>query len=289
MERRGRLLTLSPSSRPVARLFRKSRRGPLPTHSMVPTSRHDSLLRAVRIALLSAACCCSRSPPDLDDQTAVSNTRPEPTDTDVSGDPSPRDWVVAHGRMAFLLRGVEPQTIRGDTRRASGRWSVDVSDLTKTRGSIELDLDALETTSFEDVTADRAQTLEVRRRFAQLREDDTHPSAARWSIRSVSKATPQSLSGRKATQRTARLHVEAELSLNGQRTRHHTELELTVAFSGDVAQSFHLRTVEDLVVPLDALQLSTSAHNMPPEPRARVAEMSIEAAARALHDENDLR
>ncbi len=192
-------------------------------------------------------------------------------------------WVVVQSRTAFLARR-EPRTIRGSFSQSRGTLELDVSDLLKTRGKLLIDLRSLETTTFDDVAKDRAQTAELLTRLglepgtllpkpspkqvsapavlvpgpsiAKPARAADENRFAQLTIRDVQKASPLNLQQLSGALRKARLSATADLSLHGRVSQHRIELEVTVAFAEQEPKTLALRTVQDVPVALSQHGLS---------------------------------
>jgi hypothetical protein len=182
--------------------------------------------------LASAACRRRESPPEK----PLAPTRAE--------------WRVERGTAPFLIRG-KLLTLRGMADRVEGRLEIDVADLTRTRGTISVDLASIAMTTFVDADQNRRQTEDAKRWL----EIDEGSRWARFTVREISSAEPRDLTSTPGSVRKTRVHALGELSLHGSARPMEATLEASVSFEGAAPRYALVRTVDDLHVDLAAFEI----------------------------------
>ena len=172
--------------------------------------------------------------------------------------------VAAVGRVDYTLKSSNIEfelparrgTPRGRVRDARGTLSVDFSDLTRSRGSLEIDLASLELRADSSTAADAESTaralswLELGAEVApDLRETGRF---ATFKLRGLSSsATPRS-AGNRPGGRRSEWSVEGDLSLHGVRAPETVEISLDLGEEPDAqSQEFVIRSRKPLVVSLN--------------------------------------
>jgi hypothetical protein len=168
-------------------------------------------------------------------------------------------WTVVQLRVSFLMRG-KLETSRGSLSVGRGDLQVDVSDLTRTRGAISIDLTSLTMSTFKDASENEKQTtdaltwLEVHERGTQADVRERNRWAT-FTIARIESAEPRDLTSIEGAQRRARISARGDLSLHGGTTSHRVELEAAVAFDRSVPKTMHMRTIQDLRLNLEEHQI----------------------------------
>jgi len=164
-------------------------------------------------------------------------------------------WRVLGGRVPFLMVG-KRQTLRGGFKDLRGDLQIDFSDLSRTRGSISADVRSLEMTTFLEADRNREQTADA---LAWLDVTDRAPvdlrERFRWAtftLRAITSAEPNDLTGGNGSVRRARLTALGDLSFHGHTVPLQATLEATAAFDGPNARNVLLRTVDDFTVSPEA-------------------------------------
>src|SRR5262245_49467264 len=122
------------------------------------------------VAMLAVAACHKReSPPE----------KPRPR--------TQGGWHVQRGTAPFLIRG-KLLTLRGMADQVSGDFEIDVADLTRTRGTVLVDLASVTMTSFIDAEQNRRQTNDAKRWL----EIDGH-RWAKFTVQQIASAEPKDL------------------------------------------------------------------------------------------------
>lgn len=145
-----------------------------------------------------------------------------------------------------------------------GELHVDLTDLTKTTGSIKVDLDKLvltqqkrknENSELGERIKNEKQNQHAR---AWLEIDDKAPAADRernrWvelKIDRVRSASVRNLTTMPGAERKVNATTVGELQLHGRKTPKRAQLEVTFAFDGDKVQSIAIKTVVPLIIGLD--------------------------------------
>jgi polyisoprenoid-binding protein YceI len=192
-------------------------------------------------------------------------------------DPTLQKWKVARGIASFLVRGKRGVT-KGAVLDVRGTFETDVADLTRTRGTITMDLASLAMSSFEDAAQNAKQTAGALS-WLHVAEPATSADSGegnRWAtfaLRNVTSAEPRDLSGDAGSPRKVRAKATGDLTFHGRTVTHEVELEATVAIEGGEAKRMFVQTVGDVVVPL-------SAHDLRPPNGAEGAD-ALDGAASA--------
>jgi hypothetical protein len=197
------------------------------------TKHARGTVHLVLAALLASAACHRRESP------------PEKPRT-----PTRAAWHVQRGTAPFLIRGAL-LTLRGMADRVEGNFEIDVADLTRTRGTISVDLASIAMTSFVDAEQNRRQTDDAKRWL----EIDEGNRWAKFIVRQIASAEPADLTSGQGSVRKARVHALGELSLHGSVRPLEATLEASVSFEGTTPRYALVRTVDDLHVDLAAFEI----------------------------------
>jgi hypothetical protein len=188
-------------------------------------------------------------------------------------------WNVARGIASFLVRG-KRQVTKGAVYDVRGTFEVDFADITRTHGTLSMDLASLATSSFEDDAQNRKQASDVRSWLGVAGSGGPADSGdpERWAtftIREIASAEPRALSGDAGSPRKVRAKARGDLTLHGRTVSREVDLEATVAFEGGRARSMFVQTLGDLVIPLSACDL----HPREGDEFAESAEVGLQLAA----------
>jgi len=161
-------------------------------------------------------------------------------------------WTVdAASKATFKMEG-KTETITGHVGNAKGKLEVDLSDLTKSAGNVQLDLFTLTTTTFDDEARDKKQTLdahtwlEVADRIADKAKQDTN-KWAEFSIVSIDKAEPKTVSKEKPA---AKITAQGKLRLHGRVSEHTVELDVAFEFEGDKPKKMTIKSSKPMKIEL---------------------------------------
>jgi polyisoprenoid-binding protein YceI len=191
-------------------------------------------------------------------------------------DPTLQTWNVARGIASFLVRS-KRGVIKGAILDVRGTLETDFADLTRTRGTITMDLASLAMSSFEDSAQNRKQTsnaltwLDVAESSTPADSGEGHRWAT-FALRNITSAEPRDLAADAGSPRKVRARATGDLTFHGRTVTHEVELEATVAFESGEAKHMFVQTVRDVVVPL-------SAHDLRPQDGADVADVGLQFAA----------
>lgn len=166
----------------------------------------------------------------------------------------PSSWHVVQGVAPFLMRG-KVATLRGNLREIRADLQVDFADVTRTRGTIAVDLLSLTMTSFENTPRNEAQTRDAFPWLGLVRGAD-HGRWATYTIREIASADPKDLTSSNPGQRRTRVTAKGDLTLHGHTAPCDALLEATVAFEGARGRAMHLRTVDDISIRLDTYEVA---------------------------------
>ena len=160
------------------------------------------------------------------------------------------EWHVQRGTAPFLIRG-KLLTLRGMADQVSGDLDIDMADLTRTRGSISVDLASIAMTSFVDAEQNRRQTSDAKRWL----EIDGGNRWAKFTVHEVASAEPRDLTSGVGSVRKSRVVARGEMSLHGHVAPMQVTLEASVSFEDGAPRYTLVRTVDDLHLDLASYEI----------------------------------
>jgi polyisoprenoid-binding protein YceI len=169
------------------------------------------------------------------------------------------NWKVVRGLVSFLLRGSQG-TMKGAIRDVHGTLQLDFANLSRSRGTVSMDVASLATSSFEDAEDNQKQTA------AALLWLDAGSERNRWATFTIRDVTQVSGAAPKI-----RAKATGDLTFHGRTTPHDLELEATVGLDGAHPKQLFLQTIVDV-------PLQLSAHDLAPRD-ADSALVAIQLAA----------
>ncbi|HKQ69425.1 MAG TPA: YceI family protein [Polyangiaceae bacterium] len=202
------------------------------------------------LASLVFAAACSK-----DEPAAGKRAPPAPSTVVAASAGQKRFEFGPDGKTTFLI-DAPLEKIKGRSTKARGTLIVDPQDLKATRGTVEVDLDALKTETFDDAAKNKSQTehahnwLEVGEGVdPKQREQNRY---ARFTVKAIEQLSAGKLAEIevKNGERTVTVRAAGDLWLHGV-TSPKTAV-LTVAFAGpaEAPTSLHLVSNEPLSVSL---------------------------------------
>lgn len=168
---------------------------------------------------------------------------------------------VADAGTATLLIDAPLEKIKGRWTRFRGTLDLDPSDLSKSRGEVDLDLDDLVTETFGDKDKDAAQT-EHAHNWLELGEGATERQTNRWArftFKSLESAVPARLSDAPEQNgaRTLKVVAKGDMWLHGVTAQ--KTVKLTVAVRGPVTAPTSIEITTD-----EPIGISLKEHDVKP-------------------------
>lgn len=176
---------------------------------------------------------------------------------------SAKPFTVAESGSASFLIDAPLEKIKGKATRLRGTLQIDPAHLSATRGEVDVDLNTLKTSTFNDPGKDEKQT-EHTRNWLELGNDvDAKQRAenqwARFTIRSAKTEGSEKLSeiAESVGQRAVEVTVEGDLWLHGASVPKTVRLSVSFRGSPDLPTELQVKT-------LDPMAISLKAHDVKP-------------------------
>ena len=250
-------------------------------------------IAAMSLLLLCTAGCAKKEPKPLRTEPWLAHP---PASARPSGDatlPLTRYLLDDRSVIRFELPS-KRGALHGSISRVSGQLGIDLSDLTRTRGSIRADLGSLEIHAATSADGGDAAVLERARAALELPVDGGAKSAfASFELRSVEDVAPTQIEPAPERDagvpfnRRARFSALGDLLLHGFRVGRRAPLEAEFGFAGsrEVPETVLIRSRAPFVVSLETHAVlavapeSRAAGPTAPPARLREAHVSVELYA----------
>lgn len=146
------------------------------------------------------------------------------------------------------------ENIKGIVKGFGGELSVDLMDLTKTRGAVTMDLTTLETHTFGEEGKDKTQSEHAHGwlQVGSSSAEDVRGKVrnATFTIKDVTAAEPKNIMAATGDSRAAKVTAKGDFFLHGKTVEKTVELEVTFQYEGATLKSVAVKTAKPAVVSL---------------------------------------
>jgi polyisoprenoid-binding protein YceI len=231
------------------------------------------LILAAILALVLPACDDPKAAAPAD--AAAASAAPAPA-------PALPFSVEPFGAAVFVLKappGGAAKDVKGLAKAFSGELSLVPSDLTRTTGTVAVDLAGLETHGVGDDAVDGAATARLRDALEVGKATLKEPlRLARFTLRSIDELSEKNIFDLPRDTHSVTLKATGDLELHGVKQEKKVELTLSFAMSGGAVSRVTVRTAQPIVVSLPAYGVKAGA--APGDEASVTLEVSAKPAAR---------
>jgi polyisoprenoid-binding protein YceI len=186
--------------------------------------------------------------------------------------------VEPFGAAVFVVKaapGGAGKDLKGLAKAFSGELSIVPSDLTRTTGSVAVDLAGLATHGVGDDAADGEATARLRDALEVGKDTLKEPlRLARFTLRSIDEVSEKNVFDLPRDSRSVTLKATGDLDLHGMKQEKKVELTLAFTMTGGAVSRVTVRTAQPLLV-------SLPAHGVkPPAGIADEASVTLELSAK---------